>query len=231
MNMKRLQMYASWPLENQALRVSSSKNSSNGNYFSCNQSFKSTASKTNSNDSNSEEDIPKSYYYCGKSRHISFIAGFVIITHLNGYGDPKELQVILSLKDLKKFGYLKGDDDFVLQEHHKKSKGKWYLDSECSNHMTGDKNLFKSVADFKGGNIRFSDNSKGIVIGIASMTDDPWIWHKKLGHASIRLIEKLAKNELVIRLPKLDYSKDHICDACQMGKQTMIIRPPDIVDV
>jgi len=49
-------------------------------------------------------------------------------------------------------------------------------------------------------------------ICLASMTDDPWIWHKKLGHASMRLIEKLVKNELVIGLPKLDYSKDHICD-------------------
>jgi len=75
------------------------------------------------------------------------IACFIIITHLNRYGDPKEVQVILTLKDPKKFGYLKGDDDFVLQEHRKKSKGKWYLDSGCSNHMTRDKNLFKSVVD------------------------------------------------------------------------------------
>lgn len=35
----------------------------------------------------------------------------------------------------------------------------------------------------------------------------------------MRLIEKLAKNELAIGLPKLNYSKDHIYDACQMDKQ------------
>jgi len=36
----------------------------------------------------------------------------------------------------------------------------------------------------------------------------------------MRLIEKLAKNNLVIGLLKLDYTKDHIYDTCQMGKQT-----------
>lgn len=30
-------------------------------------------------------------------------------------------------------------------------------------------------------------------IFLASMSEDPWIWNKKLGHASRRLIEKLAK--------------------------------------
>ncbi|KAG5596098.1 hypothetical protein H5410_037330 [Solanum commersonii] len=35
-------------------KVSSNKNSSNGNYFSCNQSYKSIDSRTNSNDSISE---------------------------------------------------------------------------------------------------------------------------------------------------------------------------------
>ncbi|KAH0709030.1 hypothetical protein KY284_010457 [Solanum tuberosum] len=47
------------------------------------------------------------------------------------------------------------------KEHRKKTKGKWYLDSGCSNHKTGDKNLFKSVVEYKGGNIHFGDNSKG----------------------------------------------------------------------
>ncbi|XP_059302217.1 uncharacterized protein LOC132054184 [Lycium ferocissimum] len=46
------------------------------------------------------------------------------------------------------------------KEHHKKKKrGKWYLDSACSRHMTGDKNLFKSVTDFDGGLVTFGDNS------------------------------------------------------------------------
>ena len=33
-------------------------------------------------------------------------------------------------------------------------------------------------------------------------------------------LEKLSRLELVIGLPKLKFEKDHICDACQLGKQT-----------
>ncbi|KAH0699107.1 hypothetical protein KY284_013322 [Solanum tuberosum] len=87
--------------------------------------------------------------------------GFEITIHLDGFGDPKELQITLTLKDPKRFGYLRGDNNLVLQEQRKKTKGKWYLDSGCSNHTVGDKNLFKSVDEYKGGNICFGDNSKG----------------------------------------------------------------------
>lgn len=41
-------------------------------------------------------------------------------------------------------------------------------------------------------------------IYLTFMSKDLWIWHKNLGHASIRLIEKLAKHELVTGLPKLN---------------------------
>ncbi|XP_075079774.1 uncharacterized protein LOC142165027 [Nicotiana tabacum] len=57
-------------------------------------------------------------------------------------------------------------------------------------------------------------------ICLTSMSDDPWLWHRRLGHASMHLIEKLSKQDLVIGLPKLNFSRTHICDACQMGKQT-----------
>ena len=33
------------------------------------------------------------------------------------------------------------------------------------------------------------------------------------------MITKLFKKNLVIDLPKVIYDKDHICDACQFGKQ------------
>nr|XP_016454258.1 PREDICTED: uncharacterized protein LOC107778502 [Nicotiana tabacum] len=57
-------------------------------------------------------------------------------------------------------------------------------------------------------------------ICLASMIDDPWVWHRKLGHASMHTIQKLPKNDLLIGLPKLDFSNDQFCDACQLGKQT-----------
>ena len=35
-------------------------------------------------------------------------------------------------------------------------------------------------------------------------------------------LSKLIKKELVIGLPKLNFEKDRICDACQLGKQTRV---------
>ncbi|XP_070046540.1 uncharacterized protein [Nicotiana tomentosiformis] len=204
----------------------------------------------------------------------------------------------LTIQDPRNLGYLKRSN-LVLQEHRKKNrKGKWYLDSACSRHMTGDKQLFKSITKLDGGTVTFGDKSKGNVIGVGkvplsstcdvdevylvdelgynllsisqlcdndyearfkkhgwfiedelgniilsgkrdrnvytiknletigdqicltSMVEDPWVWHRKLGHASMHTIQKLSKHDLVIGLPKLDFSKDHICDACQLGKQT-----------
>ncbi|XP_060200618.1 uncharacterized protein LOC132628880 [Lycium barbarum] len=94
-------------------------------------------------------------------------------THLLqvGYGSPRPIIKALTLKDPRKLGYLKESSSFVLQEHHKKkSKGKWYLDSACSSHMTGDKSLFKSIADIDGGLVTFGDNSIGTVIGTETIS-------------------------------------------------------------
>ena len=49
--------------------------------------------------------------------------------------------------------------------------------------------------------------------------NDNWLWHRRLGHASMETLSKLVKNNLVIGLPKLNFDKDKICDACKFGKQ------------
>ncbi|KAH0646409.1 hypothetical protein KY284_034293 [Solanum tuberosum] len=56
--------------------VSSSKSSSDGNYVSCNRSYKSTESKANNSNSSCEEDIPKYCNYYGKSGHLSYNCRF-----------------------------------------------------------------------------------------------------------------------------------------------------------
>ncbi|XP_019245230.1 PREDICTED: uncharacterized protein LOC109225090 [Nicotiana attenuata] len=48
-------------------------------------------------------------------------------------------------------------------DHCKKNrKVEWYLDSACSIHMTGDKQLFKTVTKLDGGTATFGDKSKGM---------------------------------------------------------------------
>nr|GEU82584.1 retrovirus-related Pol polyprotein from transposon TNT 1-94 [Tanacetum cinerariifolium] len=44
------------------------------------------------------------------------------------------------------------------------------------------------------------------------------LWHRRLGHANMRLIQSLASKELVRNLPKLKFDQ-HFCDACKIGKQ------------
>ncbi|XP_025679169.1 uncharacterized protein [Arachis hypogaea] len=53
----------------------------------------------------------------------------------------------------------------------------------------------------------------------SSMESEKWMWHKRLGHASMFQISKLVKRGLVRGLPNIKFDKDIICDACQMGKQ------------
>ncbi|XP_072062119.1 uncharacterized protein [Arachis hypogaea] len=73
-----------------------------------------------------------------------------------------------------------------------------------------------------------SDNVYGIslddlkvqnVTCFSSMESEKWMWHKRLGHASMFQISKLVKRGLVRGLPNIKIDKDIICDACQMGKQ------------
>ncbi|GJY41049.1 retrovirus-related pol polyprotein from transposon TNT 1-94 [Tanacetum coccineum] len=45
-----------------------------------------------------------------------------------------------------------------------------------------------------------------------------WLWHRRLSHLNFGTINHLAKQGFVKWLPKLKYTKDHLCSACQMGK-------------
>ncbi|XP_019237057.1 PREDICTED: uncharacterized protein LOC109217278 [Nicotiana attenuata] len=65
-------------------------------------------------------------------------------------------------------------DEGASEEQRKKNrKGKWYLDSACSRHMTGDKQLFKTVTRLDGGIVTFGDKSKGNVIGVGKVPLSP----------------------------------------------------------
>ncbi|XP_022155998.1 uncharacterized protein LOC111022973 [Momordica charantia] len=184
-------------------------------------------------------------------------------------------------------------DDEVCLKASKKSK--WYLDSGCSRHMTGDQSKFVTFSKKDGDFVTFSDNKKGKIIGKGSignessiliedvllvdglkhdllsisqlcdkgfrvvfdkknciienasdrkvlfvgnrdenvytidlndypisdkclsvLHDDSWLWHRRLGHASMHLISNISKNSLVRGLPKFKFEKDKVCDACQM---------------
>ena len=45
-----------------------------------------------------------------------------------------------------------------------------------------------------------------------------WLWHHRLGHASMYLISKLIRKDLVRDLSKLSFETNKVCNACQFGK-------------
>ncbi|XP_073137180.1 uncharacterized protein [Henckelia pumila] len=53
----------------------------------------------------------------------------------------------------------------------------------------------------------------------ASNSKRNWIWHKRLSHLNFKTIASLSKLELVTSLPKIDFSQEKVCSACQFGKQ------------
>ncbi|GJV18158.1 putative ribonuclease H-like domain-containing protein [Tanacetum coccineum] len=118
-------------------------------------------------------------------------------------------------------------------------------DSGCFKHMMGNRKLFSTYKAYNGGNIIFCSNLHGNIIGkgrcirkkgvyvmklgnkpkdqifLATIDENSTLWHRRLGHANMRLIQSLASKELVRNLPKLKFDQ-HFCDACKMGKQAHI---------
>nr|GEW17204.1 retrovirus-related Pol polyprotein from transposon TNT 1-94 [Tanacetum cinerariifolium] len=55
-------------------------------------------------------------------------------------------------------------------------------------------------------------------ICLATIDKNSSLWHRRLGHANMRLIQSLASKELVRNLLKLKFDQ-HFYDACKIGKQ------------
>ena len=52
---------------------------------------------------------------------------------------------------------------------------------------------------------------------LVSMSEDPWLWHRRLAHVNFDLLNKIVSKDLVVGLPKIKFSKDHLCDAMSDG--------------
>ena len=74
-----------------------------------------------------------------------------------------------------------------------KLKKRWYLDSGCSRHMTGDKDQFITLEMKEGGMVTFGDNGKGKIIGIGKIKIIPCTFIE-----DVLLVDKLKHNLLSI---------------------------------
>ncbi|GJS58098.1 retrovirus-related pol polyprotein from transposon TNT 1-94 [Tanacetum coccineum] len=55
-------------------------------------------------------------------------------------------------------------------------------------------------------------------ICLATLDENSTLWHRRLSHASMKLIQSFASKEIVRNLPKLKYDQ-YFCDACKIRKQ------------
>ncbi|GJS74205.1 retrovirus-related pol polyprotein from transposon TNT 1-94 [Tanacetum coccineum] len=56
---------------------------------------------------------------------------------------------------------------------------------------------------------------------LATIDENSTLWHRRLGHVNMRLIQSLASKELVRNLPKLKFDQ-HFYDACKIGKEAHV---------
>nr|GFB74282.1 integrase, catalytic region, zinc finger, CCHC-type, peptidase aspartic, catalytic [Tanacetum cinerariifolium] len=113
------------------------------------------------------------------------------------------------------------------------------VDSGCSKHMTVDADLevaFRKstcyIRDLKGNDLLTGSrgttlysitlhdtNSPNPICLMAKATSSQaWLWHRRLSHLNFDTINMLLKNDIVVRLPKLKFIKDHLCSSCELGK-------------
>ncbi|TYK25843.1 gag-pol polyprotein [Cucumis melo var. makuwa] len=50
--------------------------------------------------------------------------------------------------------------------------------------------------------------------------DQAWLQHRKLGHITLRSIDKAIKNEVVVGIPNIDIKSKFLCGDCLTGKKT-----------
>ncbi|KAL7591015.1 hypothetical protein Lser_V15G34603 [Lactuca serriola] len=56
-------------------------------------------------------------------------------------------------------------------------------------------------------------------------SDESWLWHRRLSHLNFKDINKLVLGDHMRGLPLLKFDKDHLCVACEMGKQSRKSHP------
>ena len=79
-----------------------------------------------------------------------------------------------------------------LKSHHQKEM-KWYLDSGCSRHMTGNRSWFRNLRPKDGGVVKFADGIKSKITGIGNVGKN----NSEL-ITDVMLVEGLAHNLLSI---------------------------------
>ncbi|XP_070045045.1 uncharacterized protein [Nicotiana tomentosiformis] len=141
---------------------------------------------------------------------------FVSLIFQDGFGNPKTNLILVELtsKDPSKLGYLKESDKNLLKEVTKINGGSVKFGDDSRGKIVGTDTVpFTNNCEItdvylvdglnynlprkRYGNVYILDGIENLdsYICLESISDDPLLWHKKLSHTSIHLIEKLSKHD------------------------------------
>ncbi|GJZ63835.1 retrovirus-related pol polyprotein from transposon TNT 1-94 [Tanacetum coccineum] len=90
--------------------------------------------------------------------------------------------------------------------------------SEYDSEITKDGKVISRGIRKKGLYVMKLGNKPKDQICLTTINENSTLWHTRLGHANMCLIQSLASKDLVRNLPKLRFDQ-HFCDACKIGKQ------------
>ncbi|GJV26677.1 retrovirus-related pol polyprotein from transposon TNT 1-94 [Tanacetum coccineum] len=90
--------------------------------------------------------------------------------------------------------------------------------SEHDSEITKDGKVIGRDIRKKGLYVMKLGNKPKAQICLTTIDENSTLWHSRLGHANMRLIQSLASKELVRNLPKLKFDQKFY-DACKIGKQ------------
>nr|GEX43553.1 retrovirus-related Pol polyprotein from transposon TNT 1-94 [Tanacetum cinerariifolium] len=119
------------------------------------------------------------------------------------------------LKDNNQIAFVRGSWSDSGEEYDKKAKDEMCLVAQASNE--NGKVIGRGIRKKGLYAIKLGNKSKEKIC-LATIDENSTLWHRRLGHANMRLIQSLASKELVRNLPKLKFDQ-HLCDACKIEKQ------------
>nr|GEU54900.1 retrovirus-related Pol polyprotein from transposon TNT 1-94 [Tanacetum cinerariifolium] len=144
----------------------------------------------------------------------------------------KDEEYAMAIRDFKKF--FKRRSRFVRQPRNDKKdvpkRGSWSNSGEEDDEKVKNETCLVARASSEDGKVigrgirkkslyvmKLRNKPKDKIC-LATIDENYTLWHRRLGHTTMRLIQSLASKELVRNLPKLKFDQ-HFCDACKIGKQ------------
>nr|GEX59061.1 retrovirus-related Pol polyprotein from transposon TNT 1-94 [Tanacetum cinerariifolium] len=148
--------------------------------------------------------------------------------------ESEDEEYAMAVRDFKKFFKRRGR--FVRQPQNDKNtfkrsrddkNGSWSDNGEEDDEKVNNKTCLVAQASSKvtGRGIRKKGlyvmklgNKPKDQICLATIDENSMLWHRRLSHANMHLIQSLESKELVKNIPKLKFDQ-HFCDSCKIGKQ------------